>query len=567
MLCQKAAVIAALVVLAAGCDHAVAAAQADSPKALSPTPDEKILEVAGIGRNGADLLEFFRKRTVTDQDRRRIADHLERLGAASFRQREKATRDLLALGKLYPGTVVPVLRRAAREPDLEIANRARFCLRKLLGDRDEALVAAAIRVLVRQKPLGTVQVLLAYLPNAGDETLEEDIANALAVVGVKQGEPDPGLVAAARDPLPLRRLAAASALARANGQVYRATAQKLLKDTDPRVRLWTAQALLAVQDKTAVPALIALLSEGPVATAHSAEGLLWDLAGGQAPQTSLGEGQSARRQCQRAWQAWWEVHQGEVDLAKINWKERRLGLTLVCECWINGQTIGTVRAFGPDGKVQWQIEGIRNTSDVQVLPGRRALLAETEEKKVTERTWDGKLLWKHEVADMPVSCQRLANGNTFIATYSELLEVSRQGKVVLSYKMPIRVFDARKLSNDHIIYFHEQGKLVEIDQTGKEVRSIPAANPVRNGWGSFELLPNGHFLVAQYNANKVWEIEASGKVLWERDVVTPAHATRLPNGNTLVASSETNSLVELNPVGKPISRRITKGRPVRVYQR
>src|SRR5262249_11635247 len=347
-----------------------------------PTPDEKLLQAAGIGRTGADLLEFFRKRTVTDQDRRRIADHLQQLGAARFRQREEATRDLLALGKIYPGTVVPLLRRATRDPDLEIAKRAGVCLQILEEEGDGALVAAAVRVLAGLKPLGTVQVLLAYLPNAGDETLEEDIANALAVVGVEEGKPGPGLWAAARAPPPLRRLAAAAALARANGQVHRATAYKLLKDTDARVRLWTAQALLAVQDKTAVPALIALLSEGPLATAHSAQGLLWDLAGDQAPQTSLGEGPSARRQCQRAWQAWWKDHQGEVDLAKINWTERKLGLTLVCECWINGQTIGAVRAFGPDGKVHWQIEGIRNTSDVQVLPGRRVLLAETEEKKV-----------------------------------------------------------------------------------------------------------------------------------------------------------------------------------------
>src|SRR5262249_55123956 len=171
--------------------------------AASPAPDEKLLQAAGIGRTGADLLEFFRKRTVTDQDRRRIADHLQQFGAARFRQREKATRDLLAMGKMYPGTVVPLLRRATRDPDLEIARRAQFCLNELLGGGDEALVAAAVRVLAGRKPPGTVQVLLAYLPNAGDETLEEDIVNALAAVGVEQGNPDPALVAAAGDPLPL----------------------------------------------------------------------------------------------------------------------------------------------------------------------------------------------------------------------------------------------------------------------------------------------------------------------------------------------------------------------------
>ena len=168
---------------------------------------------------------------------------------------------------------------------------------------------------------------------------------------------------------------------------------------------------------------------------------------------------------------------------------------------------------------------------------------------------------------MPVTCQRLANGNTFIATHSELLEISRQGKVIYSHRIPLQVFAARKLRDGHILYIQNKCKVVEIDQTGKEVRSIPAGNTVCNGWASFELLSNGHFLIGQYNANKVREIDASGKVLWEREVVTPAHATRLANGNTLVASSETNRIVELNPAGKPVSQRITKGRPVRVYQR
>jgi hypothetical protein len=194
------------------------------------------------------------------------------------------------------------------------------------------------------------------------------------------------------------------------------------------------------------------------------------------------------------------------------------------------------------------------------------LLAETEDRQVTERTWQGRLVWKHQVADMPVSCRRLANGNTFIATHSELLEVTRQGKAVYSFRKPgAAIFSARKLPGGHILYIHNKGKVVEIDRTGKEVRSIPAGDT--DGWASFEQLPNGRFLIAQYKHSKVLEIDAAGKVLWECTVVTPAHATRLANGHTLVASSTANKVVELDAAGKLVSQRTTKGRPVRVYQR
>src|SRR5947207_322793 len=91
--------------------------------------------------------------------------------------------------------------------------------------------------------------------------------NRTTTEATQRGKIDPALGAAARDSHPLRRLAAAGALARAAGAEHRAAARALLRDPAARVRLGAARALLIAHDPSAVPALMALLEEGPAETA------------------------------------------------------------------------------------------------------------------------------------------------------------------------------------------------------------------------------------------------------------------------------------------------------------
>ena len=84
----------------------------------------------------------------------------------------------------------------------------------------------------------------------------------------------------------------------------------------------------------------------------------------------------------------------------------------------------------------------------------------------------GKVLWSHTVDNYPVSCHRLANGNTFIATYGELCEVSRDGKKVYSHKKPGSIYCAQKLRNDNILYATSGGAIVEMEPSGKQVHSL-----------------------------------------------------------------------------------------------
>ena len=92
-----------------------------------------------------------------------------------------------------------------------------------------------------------------------------------------------------------------------------------------------------------------------------------------------------------------------------------------------------------DGRPRWQIDGLQQPLDVQLLPGDRLLIAEHSANQVTERNLRGEVLWEKRLgvraqadgeADGPLVAQRLPNGNTFIATHTELLEVDRDGKEV-----------------------------------------------------------------------------------------------------------------------------------------
>jgi outer membrane protein assembly factor BamB len=208
--------------------------------------------------------------------------------------------------------------------------------------------------------------------------------------------------------------------------------------------------------------------------------------------------------------------------------------------------------------------------DAQALPGGRVLIAEHQGQRVTERDLKGNVLWEKKVSGNPIACQRLSNGNTFIATYNGVLEVTRDGKELYSQNptaglgFPL-MYGAQKLRNGHIVCISGQGTLLEIDTAGKSLRKIQMTN--NGGWCSVEGLASGRFLVALTNHGRVLEMDAAGKVVWQCSVPGASHATRLPNGHTLVASMVNRRVVEVDVAGKTVWERSTSGRPFHVHRR
>src|SRR2546422_10576598 len=67
-------------------------------------PDVKLLQGAGVATDGPGLLEFFRKKTPTHDQWRQIEELIQQLSSKKYKEREQATKQLIALGHV---AVVP----------------------------------------------------------------------------------------------------------------------------------------------------------------------------------------------------------------------------------------------------------------------------------------------------------------------------------------------------------------------------------------------------------------------------------------------------------------------------
>jgi hypothetical protein len=520
------------------------------------SPEEQVLKTAGLGVDGASLLAFFRARTLTEALQKKIDEAVRNLGADSFPVREKATRDLIALGFL----AIPALEQAVRGKDLEMVRRAERCLKEIRNQGTD-LPRAALRVLKVRRPAQAVEVLLAWLPSAGDETLEEETLAVLVRLGVRQGKIDPAFLTAARARTPLLRSAAAEVLARGTTEEARVAARRLLRDPEARVRCRTARALLLAREKAAVSVLMALLEDGPVEIAWQVEDLLYRLAGEHAPSIVLDvRSPASRARSRAAWEAWWKEKGDKVDLVAFSQGERFLGWTITCECGARGmENAGLVRACSAGGKLLWQLGDMGNVTGCQLLPNGRILIAGYRDLKIVECDRYGKVWWEHRLEHLPVCVQRLANGNTLFGTLSgQLCEVTREKRLVFRKEVGSMVSGILKTRDGRLFYL-ANSRIVELAADGKEVRSILV--PGFGVWGDLEVLPGDRFLVASYGSNKVLELDGKGKILWQCAADRPASATRLRNGHTLVAQSESRQLLEFDRDGKEVARQSTVARP------
>jgi hypothetical protein len=402
-----------------------------------------------------------------------------------------------------------------------------------------------------RKPEGAVDTLLTYLPQAEDPTAPDTIRQALTVLARDGDKLNDDLVRALRSPVPLVRWSAAESLVRGGGPEARPSVRPLLEDKDPGVRLQVALALLSSQDRDAVPVLIALLTAVSADQIGVVEDALYQLAGDSAPATVSGEDNASRRKRQRVWMAWWKEYGDSIDLAQFA-SRQWLGLTLIMEIRDKAGT-GRVMEVGRDGKQRWAIDDLAWPVDAWVLPGKRVIIAESGGQRVTERDFQGKILWQKETSNgRPLNVQRLPGGGTFIATNAEVLELDRNGKMVLNVNTLGQLDAAYKARNGQIVCLTLNGQCIILDPTGKQVNTFPSNRAQSDPTSGIDLLPNGRILITQAARNKVAEVDAEGKTLLEVDAPNVSTATALPNGHILATSYKDRRTFELDRSGKVV---------------
>ncbi|HEY1378860.1 MAG TPA: HEAT repeat domain-containing protein [Gemmataceae bacterium] len=527
----------------------LALAAVAAPGAGTPADDDQLLRQAQIGTDGPALLAYFRQRTVTDADRQRIDALIRQLGDPAYAVRERASAEVVACGIAAIGP----LRAATADPDVEIARRAERCLQKIERVPTTALSAAAARAVARRKPAGAVGVLLNYLPAADDEGVADEVRESLAAVAVTDGKPDPLLGQTLDDPNPLKRGAAAEALARSGLPAAVELSRKALADGNADVRLRTALALVThAKDKKAMPAMIGLLAELPQGSGWKIEDVLVRLAGEGAPKASLGADDASRQRCRDAWQEWWAKNGETVDLAKLDAAPPMLGHTLLVLRERTGG--GKVVEIDAAKKELWKIEGLQMPTDAVVVGRDRVLICEQNTHQVSERDFSGKKVYWNKQIIMPTGVQRLPNGNTFVVCRNQLVELDARQQQVFSHQrnQQADIAAAEKLRSGEIVYVTTGGTCVRLDAKGKEIKSFPIGR-MYYSFGGLDVLPNNHILVTQRDG--VAEYDGSGgPPVWQAAFPRPTSVQRLPNGNTLVASglSPNSAAAELDRAGHTV---------------
>ncbi len=169
---------------------------------------------------------------------------------------------------------------------------------------------------------------------------------------------------------------------------------------------------------------------------------------------------------------------------------------------------------------------------------------------------DDELVWEHP-APLSNDVWPLPNGNILFTAGDAVLEMSLAGDTVFSYKSPdSHIFACQRLANGNTFIAEcENGRLLEVGPDGKilkDVAILPQGEKKRKSYiRNARRLSNGHYLVAHYGGKKVVEYDEDGKSVWEIPVFGGAHSVvRLPNGNTLVAVADADKnprIIEVNP--------------------
>jgi hypothetical protein len=522
----------------------------------------------------AALVEFFQKRTRSPEELARIHSWLSDLGNVEFRIREDATRQLSLQGPL----ILPFLREYETDNDPEVLRRATLIHDRIRNGPGPELTIAALRQLAESStpPAEALAVLVAFAPFADNDQVADETYAALVVEAIRMGggpaaiEP---LTQATRDSQPGRRAAAAWVLGMLGTGEQIAAVRNLRTDADNLVRLRAAQGLVASGDRDAVLTLIEMLPTVAGALSASVEETLQTLAGERVPTIPMTDDSAAgRAKLRDAWKGWWTSNRDTVDMSLLRRGLAFQGLITICEYdgGVPGRGSGRVWQRGRDGRTRWTLEGFRGGMYAQALPGNRVLVAENMANTVVEKDQQNVTIWEYQTPTNPIACQRLPNGNTFIATYNQVMEITPDKKqVFLTNVAPgFHLFSAERTREGKIVCMTAQGDLLELDgSNGKEIRRFRAVQA--GGWCSAQALPNGRYLIATMSVNggQIVEVDDKGAKHWSANYAGAFRAYRLPTGNTIVVSMTTRKVAELDREGHIRWETTCIGRPWSVQVR
>lgn len=530
-------------------------APSDSPSllpSLKENKDSDLLEIqqANLGTNKESLLSYLFLHSKNDLHLAALKATVQQLGSNSFRERQKATEDIVPLGL----SAVTRLLEARQDANLELCNRIDLCLDRISQNADWTLPLLVVRQVKRQAPAKGLEALLRYLPYAPDSVTQEEIWYAIESLQNRTAKVSSALVAAIKDPLEARRALAGCIVAAKGTQSQKAFAKRLLTDPDPWVRLRTAQGFLAGKEKSVVPVLIDLLDENSVFLLWQVEELLHWAAGHHAPSSLIGTGTpEAKRKAKQGWLSWWEKNSSGLDLSRLGADHRRPGLVLLCDVGdprSSPERQGKCILLGCDGEPRWQMTRLQNPRHVELNGDDRVLLSEggvpnvfgplDKPTRVSERHLDGKIIWQKQAeTSSRATAHWLPNGDRLLVVNGRIWERKPNGQET-EFVQNSLILDAQKLSNHLYVYIRrpETEDCVSVwARTTLPGRTEELAVPL-NG-SPKTILSAGRFQIGPTVGNSFDEVDGRGRICrrWKApEFSTSIH--QLSNGNVILTQCE-----------------------------
>lgn len=493
------------------------------------------------GDRAASLQALLASKVLTPGDRESIGRAILELGSDQFENREKAADFLVGKGRAS----VHSLHLATRNQDPEVRRRARVCLDQIDPDTERRMVREAIAELGK---IGAGQGWVVVRELAAQaESAEERAELVEAVLRLQPAIPEAVKNELARSPRPSDRLIALKAWEGAKGGVPQMLT--MLTDQDREVRLGAARPLLEARQVQAIACLVEL------ASAHG------DQVGEEACELLMALSGMGIKSLKNGWAGWLASGMPGLNWDKLAAGCQDRGFTLVV--LFDGEHGGKVTRLGPGGEVVGEATGLLGPNDVELLPGGRFLVAERNAGKITERNRQGSIVWEHSLNGSPVSVASTGQGTLAVATFRELMEIGRDGRVIHSLAHPGGFRAVRRKPDGMLGAVTGDGHLLVITSDWRVVSDV-VIKEIGQGagyWCGLEHLREDRWLVALGGSGRVAEIDSGGNILWQAAVPTPVAAHRLANGNTLVSSFEKKAVIELDRSGREIRREDLGGRP------
>jgi outer membrane protein assembly factor BamB len=500
---------------------------------------EDVIRSAGFEPTVEGLRKYFDLFLPNDQADRRTRELLQKIGSASFEEREEANRELVN----SPYVSSSLLKEAAESGDPEIAWRAKSTLNVALQHRKN-VIYSAFRLVHLSKLTGLADRLVLIANEIPSEESGALTQLKLAMMATA-GPTDLPLLTQSIEKLPAthQRILIEVLRNRFLSESV-ATFESYCAENHPAVvRLEATMGLADLGDRRALKKFLALMDSEEAAVRSMADYALRKFTSQNMKYIPYGD-VAQRKEGRDRWAAWIDSD-GEKAELQFPLANVRTGKSV-----LNGNTLiamgysNKVVELTPDNKVLYELT-VPGAWSAEKLESGNVLVAAYSENKVVEMTPSGERVWEVEAPGV-LNTRPLENGNILIALYAgnKVVEVNRDKETVWEFQTDSSVADAIRLDNGNTLVCNSS-KIIEINPDNTEVWSMEMSQVY-----GLSVTESGTILASSLSG-VVNEIDReSKKVIWDYKTTNPVDAIRLDNGNTLVTAN--NRVEEVDPEGKLI---------------